>query len=205
MGYCSTRAIKIMIFSENIKYIAAAALLMFFGFALGAALPLGEGSITDNPLLEGLESIVSYYAPYSPFTIIFLFLKNSLTALIAFALGPLLLITPILVLFLNGFVLGMVGNAVASQVSFAAALASLLPHGIFELPALVFASAAGLRLGLAAIRKVRAAISHTQFSIAPDLAKSFKLFMAAIILLLVAAVVETYVTPYVLELVMGPL
>jgi stage II sporulation protein M len=199
------RAFEMMVFSDNAKYITAAAILMFLAFALGAVMPMGEGSMADNPLFEGLESIVSYYQPYNPFSVIFLFLKNSLTALIAFALSPLLLVTPVLVLSLNGFLLGIVGNVMASQVSLNAALAALVPHGIFEIPALVLASAAGLRLGWAALRKLKAKLAHAQFSIAPDFAKSFRLFIVAIVLLLIAAVVETYVTPYVLELVMGSL
>jgi len=85
------------------------------------------------------------------------------------------------------------------------ALASLAPHGIFEIPALVFASAAGLRLGLSAMRALKSKFTHTQFSMALDLTKSFRLFLVAIILLLIAAVVETYLTPYILGLVTGPL
>ncbi len=193
------------VFSENSKYIAAAAMLMFLAFTLGVALPMEEGSLSDNPLFEGLESIMSYYEPYTPSSVIFLFLKNSLTALLAFALGPLLLITPIVVLSLNGFMLGIVSNVVASQVSLAVALASLAPHGIFEIPALVFASAAGLRLGWSAMSALKSKLTHAQFSMVLDLTKSFRLFLVALILLLIAAVVETYLTPYILELVTGPL
>ena len=204
MMSCYTRAIEMGMLSENLKYISIAAALMIIGITLGISMPLGEGEITDNPLLEGLESIVGYYTPYNPLSVAFLFFKNTLTVAMAFFLGPLLLIVPVMVLALNGFLLGMVANVVASQVSFAGALASLLPHGVFELPALVIASAAGIRFGIASMKKLRAIISHTDYSLAADFKKSSKLVLVAIALLLVAALLETYLTPYILELVMVP-
>ncbi len=193
-----------VLLSENLRYISIAAILMLIGITLGISMPLGEGELTDNPLLEGLESIVGYYTPYAPLSVAFLFLKNALTVSMAFLLGPLLLIVPVMVLVLNGFVLGMVANVVASQVSLAVALASLLPHGVVELPALVIASAAGIRFGVASMKKLKSIISHTDYNLAADFKKASRLFIIALVLLLIAAVLETYLTPYVLELVMTP-
>jgi stage II sporulation protein M len=182
---------------ENKRYLGIATFMMVFAIAVGASMPIQENPLSENPFLKELEPYLQYYKPYTPFTVIFLFLKNSLTAALAFLLGPLLLLFPAGVLLLNGFMVGFVGSAVANQVSIQTAFSSLVPHGIFELPALIFASAAGFRFGVAALRKASALLRRRDYSLYFELNSAFRLFIIAVALLLIAAVIETYVTPFI--------
>ncbi len=193
---------KASLVRENLKYLALAAALFIVGMAFGivggsSVGTEGSGSIFDGGLdsiFEELESISQFYVPYQPFTVVFLFFKNLLTTGMTFILGP-LIIMPAAVLLLNGYILGMVGTIVANEVSLVAALASLAPHGVFEMPALVIAAAAALRFGVATLKKIRSMIGRSEFSISNDFEGSVKLFVLSTILLFVAAIMETYVTP----------
>ncbi len=75
-------------------------------------------------------------------------------------------------------------------------LAGLLPHGIFELPALILGEAAALSFGavviLALFKKERRNL------IPPSLKRNLRYLMIALALLLPAAIIETYVTPLLL-------
>jgi uncharacterized membrane protein SpoIIM required for sporulation len=77
----------------------------------------------------------------------FLYTHNIRVALLAFSLGALTILGAYVLLFMNGVLLG----AVATSYTLAGASAFFFgwvgPHGALELPAIVFGSAAGLRLG----------------------------------------------------------
>lgn len=179
----------------NWKYIAFASALFIIGMAIGAAtVPAGGGS-SGNTIIEELEPLFQFYKPYQPFTVVFLFLKNLMTAGMAFVLAPLIFLPPAGILLLNGYLLGMVGALISNQVSAAAAFAALAPHGVFEIPALVIAAAAGFRFGLAALRKMANRLNRRAYDASKEFAASFSLFMLSVILLFIAAIMETYVTP----------
>ncbi len=177
------------------RYILVASLLLIIGLTLGAATPQRQEPVTDDPLFEGLEPFLEFYKPYNPLTVLFLLAKNSLTAAISFVLGPLFCIVPAGILLFNGYLVGLLGAAIASEYSLTFALSTLVPHGVFEFPALVLASAAGLRLGVAALRKVNSKLQHTEYSLSAEFGKGLRVFVLVVILLAIAAVIETYVTP----------
>ena len=181
--------------NENAKYLAVATILflagMIFGAIAGSSVDASSGS---NSLIDQLEPLFQFYKPFQPFTVVFLFFKNLLTAGMAFILSP-AIIVPAAILLLNGYLLGMVGTIVTNEVSLWAAIAALAPHGIFEMPALVIAAAAGFRFGIAVLKKVVSKIKKSEFSVSNDFEKSLRLFVLSAILLFAAAIMETYVTP----------
>ncbi|MEN3035223.1 MAG: stage II sporulation protein M [Candidatus Methanosuratincola sp.] len=180
---------------ENAKYLVAATMLFLAGMIFGAIVgSSGEAADGSNSLIEQLEPLSQFYKPFQPFTVAFLFFKNLLTAGMAFILSP-VIVVPAAILLLNGYLLGMVGTIVTNEISLWAALAALAPHGIFEMPALVIAAAAGFRLGIAVLKKIVSKIRKKEFSVSNDFEKSLRLFVLSAILLFVAAIMETYVTP----------
>ena len=185
------------VIKANKNYLLISTLLMIIGIVAGAAVPQG-GSLSENPLLKNLMQYAPSFKPYEPFTVLFLLAKNSLAAAMAFFFAPLLLLAPAGVLLLNGFMLGMVGLGVANQISLIVAVGALAPHGIIEIPALIFACAAGMRFGIASFRKLISLFEHKQYSLFAEFRGAWELFVISIMLLLVAAILETYVTPFVL-------
>lgn len=77
----------------------------------------------------------------------FLYTHNIQVALLAFSLGALTIAGAYWLLFLNGVYLGAIAVAYAVAGVSGFFFAWVGPHGALELPAIIFGSAAGLRLG----------------------------------------------------------
>jgi stage II sporulation protein M len=185
------------VLKSNKNYLLVSTLLIIIGIVAGAAIPQG-GGLSENPLIKNLIQYAQIYKPYEPLTVLFILAKNSLTAALAFFFAPLLLLAPAGILLLNGFILGMVGSAVTTQISLIVAVEALAPHGIFEIPALIFACAAGMRFGMASLRKLISLFEQRQYSLSVEFKAAWGLFILSLVLLLVAAIMETYVTPFIL-------
>ncbi|PIN78019.1 hypothetical protein COV15_00770 [Candidatus Woesearchaeota archaeon CG10_big_fil_rev_8_21_14_0_10_34_12] len=75
-------------------------------------------------------------------------LKNSFVGMIS---GAFFGIIPLMSSFLNGYIFGFVINA--STLSFKEVLLRTIPHGIFEIPALIISLSVGMRFGFEIFQK----------------------------------------------------
>ena len=119
-------------------------------FGIGIVLGLTAQDTIANFLAEDLAALQELGASLVPFkvsTAIFIFIKNISAVLMSFIFSPILCLLPILALVLNGWLLSFVSAVVAQEKSLGFVLAALLPHGIFELPALIIGEAAALSFG----------------------------------------------------------
>ncbi len=173
------------------KWVFIATFLFGIGLVLGLVTPTGTASI---PLSEELIGI---FIPFTVSTVILIFIKNVLALLLSFVLSPIFGLVPILALTVNGWLIAVVSTAVIREESLGYVLAGLLPHGIFELPALILAQAAALSFGTAAVlalfRKEKANL------LLPNLRRNLRYLLVAFALLLPAAIIETYITPLLLR------
>ena len=106
---------------------------------------------------------------------------------------------PALSIGINSLLLGLfAGVYVNNGISLLAYFAGIVPHGVFELPALILALSSGIYL----CRKVTDYVRHNEKGVMGPLMKDLlRLFVMHIIPLLVAAaVIEAYVTPQLLKL-----
>lgn len=132
-----------------------------------------------------------------PLLFLAIFLKNILAVLFSIILSPFFFLVPVFTLLLNGWLLGIVSIMVIQEKSVGYLLAGLLPHGIFELTALFIGEAAALSFGAAVILALwKGKVSHLRLSLRQNL----KFLAPVIALFLLAAVIETYLTPLVLGL-----
>ncbi|MBU3913847.1 MAG: stage II sporulation protein M [Nanoarchaeota archaeon] len=165
------------------KYIYFIAILFLVSGVLGIAYPLLFADIIQK-LIEDVVSKTEGMGFLSLFW--FIFQNNSSTAFIGVLLGILVGIAPVLLCFFNGYVLGFVLNK-SSSLGFFGILARIVPHGVFELPALVISLALGLKLGLYLFMKKD---KKKGFLYVAE--KSLKVFLLVVLpLLLVAAFIET--------------
>jgi uncharacterized membrane protein SpoIIM required for sporulation len=113
-------------------------------------------------------------------------------ALTAYALGATFAVGTVLILLFNGVLLGATGAVVATTGSPRVFLSFILPHAGVELAAILFAAAAGLQMGGALIRpgwrKRRDAFLFAA-------RESLPLALGATLLLIVAGVVEGWISP----------
>jgi len=123
---------------------------------------------------------------------------NNLEACILLFLGGATFgILTLLILGLNGFVIGAVTEIVGKGHSALFIVAAILPHGIFEIPAFLIAATLGFCMTQSLVAEWYGAADTA--SDALMLARYFLLYVLPLIV--VAAVVEAFITPAVIQLV----
>jgi stage II sporulation protein M len=139
----------------------------------------------SEKIMEFIQEILDQTEGLSKFQLIkFIFFNNIKSSFFGMVLGILFGVFPILAAILNGYILGFVAvfSVANSGVS---SLLLLLPHGIFEFPAIFISLGLGLRLGTFVFKK------KEWKSLKTNLFKSLKVFLLIIIpLLIIAGIIE---------------
>jgi len=177
------------------QYLVVAAVIFFSSVLLGFVIPIELDLSSFAPLGDIADDLESFSSP----GVFIYILTNNITAIVfAFILAPFLCIFPLFSLFVNGFVIGVVGALVLEQESVLFLMAGFLPHGILEIPALLIALAASLRFGFNTMKGIlRKSWRNT---IKPVFLENAKLLGKAVALLVPAALIETFITPIFLGL-----
>ena len=126
-----------------------------------------------------------------------IFVNNLEACILLFLGGASFGILTIFIMSLNGIVIGAILEIVHKQHSVAFVAAAILPHGIFEIPGFLIAGALGVMLSHSLVNEY-----YGSGDAAAD-ARRFTYLFALIVLPLiaVAAVVEAFITPQVIQLV----
>ena len=166
-------------------------------FGIGLVSGLATTTSTTSPPAEDvaiLKELVDFLTLLPQSSLLALILiKNISAILISFVLSPILCLMPIIALTINGWLIGLVSAEVIRQESVGYLLAGLLPHGIFELPALIMGEAVALSFGMAVLLALFK--KEKRRLVLPNLKQNLKYLLVAFALLLIAAIIETYVTP----------
>ena len=135
--------------SKNFIFLAIG---IFFAFAfLGFFVKLPEEF--SNMILDYLKEIILKTENLSSLGLIkFIFLNNLQSSFVGMVFGFVFGIVPILALIANGFVVGFVSAMAVKSAGFGTLL-YLLPHGIFELPAIFISLGLGIKFGTFIFRK----------------------------------------------------
>jgi len=134
---------------------------------------------------EPLKMLAEKVKDMNTFELIrFIFINNATSALFGLVLGFLLGILPFFSALLNGIVLGYVLNGVKVSNGYHE-FWRILPHGIFELPAIFISLGLGLRLGMLVFSK------NKKETLRGELWGSIKAYLLIVIpLLVIAAIIE---------------
>lgn len=141
MSFTSYKTYILNTFQEYQKKILFTIILFILGIIIGAMGIANTGLLsqvinekfTTFKQLEGIELTLG------------IFLNNLQAAAIAFYVGIFFAIIPVFLAFGNGLIVGMVLSM--SPKSLYILLPMLIPHGIFELPAIFLSAAMGIKLG----------------------------------------------------------
>ena len=129
---------------------------------------------------------------------IIIFLKNLLASSMAMLLGLGLGILPLMVVTSNGFILGIVAYEAVQKVGWLYLAAGILPHGIIELPVILVSIAIGFRLGYL----LALSILREKADLSSEIRIAFHFLIRWVTpLLLLAAAVETFITPFIISVV----
>lgn len=184
---------EIRSYVNEIKPLILLSILVFFISAIMGYVFTSTNPETADFSLQELESLVELIEGLSPLQIMFfIFLNNSIKSLFAILLGVFLGVIPLIFLAYNGFILGVVAYVFSSDKSFIFILAAILPHGIIELPMIFLSVAIGMRVGIDSFDFLRGRPSNVKAELSRGLSVFFRFVVP---MLLIAAVVETFITP----------
>jgi stage II sporulation protein M len=178
------------------RWLIIATSLFIVGFILGLVVPASMVSLLSEEI-TALQELTDFLAPLpQPIVFLVIFVTNVSTLLTSFIFSPILCLWPILVLTLNGWLIAFVSVILVQEKSLGFVLAGLLPHGIFELPALILGEAAALSFGTMAILALFK--KEKRKLLLPNLKQNSIYLLIALALFLLAAIIETFVTPLLL-------
>ncbi len=181
---------------KYVYFIIAAVVLFGTGIVLGLVSPQGLGGLPEGQI-SALEELARMLAGLPKLAVFFvILLKNIIALFTGFVLSPLLLAMPVLSLLLNGWVIGIVSETVISERSLQFLLAGLLPHGIIEIPAIIFGDAVALSFGLSVILAMFSA--RRRQTLQASVIQDVTALAIAAAFLLPAAAIETFLTPLLL-------
>ncbi len=183
------------------KYIAAITLIF------AASLTAGYGYAVLNPtesarFMEELSADFGWLMDLSlPQIFLVIFLNNAIKALLAIIFG-LLIFVPVGFVAYNGWIIGIVVCEQVRTSGYMPVVAGILPHGIIELPMIIVSAALGTRLGMMAFLRMNGTVSSKD--IISEIKWSVRFYLRWILpLLFVAALIETFITPMIMQIVIG--
>lgn len=190
------------------KYIIFSLIVFLLGFAEGYSFPQSYPKEAEDVIAQVREMFGPALEAGGSQVFIFIFFKNVLATAIAIVSGVLGGLIPVMSVLSNGFLVGLVGFYSVERSSWLAFFSGIAPHGVFELPAFFLSAAIGIKLGKVALSNIYSYLRRwppeTRKSLIREFLKAANLFISVLLpLLLVAALVETYITPKIIELSMG--
>jgi stage II sporulation protein M len=145
----------------------------------------------QKQITDALQAVGEQYRDLAGGTLFFYILfHNVMASLLLLVSGLLYGVIPVLAVGSNGFVLGVLYNLEAAASGYSKAAMKVIPHGLFEIPALLFTGSYGLWLGILVIRRIR---GKGGGPIMVPLNQAFERYFAvAFPLLVMAAAIETF-------------
>ena len=198
--FCPTLS-KDLLKREFLNTAAAFAVLAVLGFAAGMLFPDAAQQLLDRFAAQLEQLGLSSNVPQSQMMATLFF--NNVTASLLAMLYGLIPFVPLSALALgtNALLLGAFAALYQHHgIGLGVYFIGILPHGIFELPALILSCALGLLICRTGTERILKKSDTPFFRRVLDCIRVFLTF--SVPLLLVAALIETYVTPAFLNLVL---
>jgi len=195
--------VKIMLHQFRVMkhYFIASALVFTIGIILGAGYAEQFQGFIEGQL-KGMEQLVKSMTdkPNPQWSLFWLiFWNNTTKSVMIIALGAIFGVLPLFFLIANGLLLGYMGTLSAQKDSLWFFMKAIVPHGVIEIPAIIFACAFGLRLGVLMMKMVTALLSPERSVKYKEELRGFTKAMAPVITVLVvsltvAALIESTFT-----------
>ncbi|MBI5803139.1 stage II sporulation protein M [Candidatus Pacearchaeota archaeon] len=137
--------ISLKFLNDSRSYIYFCMVLFSVFFFIGLVLP--TPNYISNQILDFIEKLLLETEGMNQFEITnFILINNLRSSFFTMAFGVFLGISPIVMIIVNGYLLGFVSSLSVGALGIAS-LWKLFPHGIFELPAVFISAGLGLQLG----------------------------------------------------------
>lgn len=182
---------KLFAINEGIEFYLKALTLLFtisitFGFITAQQFP-SEANMAMDQAVKELEFIKGLSQ-----TSIFLLiaLNNSVKVFLMMLLGVLWGVIPVIFILLNGYAAGIISSVVLQKSGLAPIVLGTLPHGVFEISAVLLAASYGVWLGERFVKKLKAGEPLGAYV---KIAAGY-FFRVLFPLLVLAALIETFIS-----------
>ncbi len=181
-----------------LRAVAISILVFVVSLGLGIAAVAQDPAVGEEMLQLFQEQVAAELAGDSPVILFFKIFVNNLGAcVLLFFGGASFGALTLLILGLNGLLIGSIIELVRQQQGIVFIAAALIPHGIFEIPSFIVAGALGILLGQALVSEW-----HGEGDAAETASRLGKSFLIIVVpLLAAAAVTEAFITPAILRLI----
>jgi len=187
--------------SDFRRLLSHCAIGMAIACLIGVVVGLRQPDVVEEALSMFMEvvedaGVVDKDGNFSVFAL----LQNNWTAmLMAVTYGFLPFIyLPLISLLSNGFVIGIMAAWYQTEgMGLPLLLAGLIPHGIFEIPALVLSIACGVHLCTYMTHRITGRSQRTMAEVCEELLRVIVLAVAPLVV--AAAFVECYITPVIMQ------
>lgn len=181
------RSIRPYIILSVTLFLAAAAL----GFVISISHPdLAASTVGD--VAEKLRWILDLSPEKMMLAI---FVNNLFASAMALLLGVGFGIVPLIVVVVNGLVVGLVVHQAILVAGAAFVIVAILPHGIIELPTVLVCVGVGFRLGHLMIKT----LMGMEADLEGELRAALRLLRWVVLFLFIAAAIETFITPVLIQ------
>jgi len=134
------------------RYIVGLSILFVAAFLTGFLAPIPGKLDLLSTLMESFEPFLSL-PPWKMF--FFILLNNSAKSFAILLSGILFGLVPLIAVATNGYILGVAYLFASGKVGYVQAAKAVLPHGVLEIPAVIFSAAYGLWLGVTFAKRIR--------------------------------------------------
>ncbi|OPY27696.1 MAG: Acyltransferase family protein [Methanocella sp. PtaU1.Bin125] len=181
-------------FSRYIYEMRAAIIVIGLLYVIFSAAGFTSGVSYQNTSYAASISLIESPASIGDFSsaslAIGIFANNVFYCFMAMALGVFLGVIPVVFIMANGLTLGWFAGLTLPKTCFCYIMAGSIPHGLFEIPAVLLSSAIGLRLGYSLVLSLAGKKGFVKEAI-----KGVRTFVFWILpIIAVAAAVEALVT-----------
>lgn len=183
---------------EFIRYFGISVLIFIAGCAGGYFTSQADPSFGQSLVTLFQDMITNEIMSDDPPLLAFqLFLNNLEACVLLFIGGAALGVITLFVLSFNGIIIGGIMEVVGAKTGSLVMLAAIVPHGVFELPAVLVSASLGMMLG----RSVMLELIGQEDASAQALVLG-RLFVRYVVpFIAFAACIEAFITPAVLHLV----
>lgn len=192
-------------FKEMNNYFIAASLVLATGILLGYSYSERFDAVLQSQI-EGLRELARTIQAKDHsmlWLFVFIFINNAFKSVLIVFAGVFFGLLPIGFLLINGMVIGYLAELQAEAGLLGTFLKGIIPHGIIEIPAIVLASAYGIRLGAIMAKgllRLFSAAGRSAFfaEIERFMKLTVPLSVLLVVALLAAAIIESTITPWLL-------
>ncbi|WNR44244.1 stage II sporulation protein M [Paenibacillus roseipurpureus] len=194
-------------FKEMKHYFIVVVLVFGFSFYLGWANSASFSHFLKDQLagLETVSKTLSNKENPQVWFFIFIFLNNAIKSILIIFAGLLLGVWPLFMLVANGMILGYVLSLQTNENTLSIVMKGILPHGIIEIPVILIACAYGLKLGMLVWKMgVQLLVPPERRTASVEMKRILHLtkplIVGMVVLLLIAAIIESTLTYWLVHL-----